>query len=79
MCAKLTFQCWNSTDEIVNEMKKSGMETDTAGFMQLWATFHKKSLSVLDSIVGDSKTPVILWSSQLTSPENIVNFLSNER
>lgn len=68
---KLTFQCWNSTDEIVEQMKKEGLDRNTAGFLQLWANFHLKSMSMLDDIRGSSKSPIILWSSQLTKPENI--------
>lgn len=73
------FQCWNTTSEIIEEMNKEGLDQSTAGFSQLWANFHQKSLSVLDNIVGDSNTPVILWSSHLTKPENIMKYLSNRR
>ena len=52
-------------------MKKDGLDQNTAGFLQLWSNFHLKSISVLDDIRGNSNVPIILWSSQLTTPENI--------
>ncbi|XP_065215620.1 chitooligosaccharidolytic beta-N-acetylglucosaminidase isoform X2 [Planococcus citri] len=74
---ELTFECWNSTDEIVEQMKKEGLDRNYDGFLQLWANFHLKSMAMLDDIRGSSKTPIILWSSQLTTPENI-HLLNNQ-
>lgn len=71
--------CWNSTQEIVDGMRQRGYNRTKDGFMQLWSEFQQEMLDVYDSIVGDAKSKVILWSSDLTNPVNIRKYLSPER
>lgn len=71
--------CWNSTPEIVEEMRKSGRGTGVEDYMDLWGEFQEKALRAFDGKVGDERTPVVLWSSQLTEPGTIQKYLSPER
>lgn len=70
--------CWNQTEEIVNYMVEKGFERTTEGFLELWSEFQEKALSKWDEIGGEDNS-VILWSSELTLPQNIEKFLPKER
>lgn len=70
--------CWNSTEEILTEMKSRGMGTTTDDFQKIWAEFHNKQLSILDDIKGKNDS-VIIWSSGLTSPDVVENYLNKSR
>jgi len=48
-------------------------------FVQLWADYQSNALRSLDEAVGNSSTPIILWSSDLTQPDKIEKFLSKDR
>ncbi|CAG4947066.1 unnamed protein product [Parnassius apollo] len=74
--------CWNSSEEIVSYMKNKGFDTDTEGFIRLWAEFHSKALQIWDEetmAVGGQQQPVLIWSSELTQPERIQNYLDKKR
>lgn len=71
--------CWNSSNEIIQGMQLKGYNRTKEGFLQLWSDFQQEMLNVYDSIVGDKKPKVILWSSELTTPENINGYLSPKR
>lgn len=71
--------CWNSTKEIVDYMKTKKYNRDTHGFLQLWSEFQEKALAVWDDITENRNDSIILWSSELTLPENIEEFLPKER
>lgn len=74
------FPCWNSTEEIVEDLRRRGKGTSTEDFLDLWGEFQERALRTFDRVVGDEKkTPVIVWSSLMTEPENIVKFLSSNR
>lgn len=70
--------CWNQTEEIINYMAERGYDRTTEGFLQLWSEFQSKALKKWDEISpGDDS--IILWSSELTQPENIEKFLPKNR
>ncbi|XP_045536140.1 chitooligosaccharidolytic beta-N-acetylglucosaminidase [Papilio machaon] len=74
--------CWNSSEEIVNYMKHKGFDTDVEGFIRLWAEFHSKALQIWDEEIlasGGEKQPVLIWSSELTQPGRIQNYLDKDR
>lgn len=72
--------CWNSTKEITDYMKTKNYSKDqTLGFLQLWSEFQGKALKIWDDITGHRNDSIILWSSELTSPSNIKQFLPKER
>lgn len=73
------FPCWNSTEEIVEEMKRRGRGVGVDDFLDLWGEFQDKALRTFDSVVGNEKTPVVVWSSLMTDPEYIAKYLPPNR
>ncbi|CRL01556.1 CLUMA_CG014295, isoform A, partial [Clunio marinus] len=71
--------CWNSTEEVTDYMATKNYTRDTFGFLQLWSEFQEKALKVWDEVTSDKNDSIILWSSELTLPENIEKFLPKER
>lgn len=70
--------CWNNTKEITDYMNTKNYNRNTEGFLKLWSEFQSKALKTYDDI-NDGKDSVILWSSELTLPENIEKYLPKER
>lgn len=70
--------CWNNTKEITDYMKTKGYGLTTKGFLSLWSEFQSKALNAYDSISYD-KDSMILWSSELTLPNDIEKYLSKDR
>lgn len=71
--------CWNSTKEITDYMQEKIFNQDSMGFLKLWSEFQTKALAVWDEITGSRNDSIILWSSELTAPDNIEKFLPKER
>uniref|UniRef100_A0A182QJ60 beta-N-acetylhexosaminidase n=1 Tax=Anopheles farauti TaxID=69004 RepID=A0A182QJ60_9DIPT len=87
--------CWNDTEEIINYMKRQGMGQNETDFLNLWSEYQEKVLQIWDNVTSRAKissvktsfeeslnqpsAPVILWSSSLTDPTVIRQFLSNKR
>lgn len=70
--------CWNQTEEIVNYMAEKGYERTNEGFLELWSEFQEKALKKWDEIEKNDNS-VIMWSSELTLPENVEKFLPKNR
>lgn len=73
------FPCWNSSSEILQFMKKNGWGISVDDYLKLWGYFQERALQEFDAVVGDSTTPIILWSSDLTEPEIIEKYLNKNR
>lgn len=73
------FPCWNATEEIVEEMKRRGQGTGVQDFLNLWGEFQDRALKSFDRVVGNARTPVVVWSSLMTEPENVRKYLSPSR
>lgn len=71
--------CWNATKEIVDYMEKKNYNRDARGFLKLWSEFQGKALKIWDEITGNRNDSIILWSSELTNPSTIEQFLPKER
>lgn len=71
--------CWNSTKQIVDEMMRRGYPLSQKGFLSLWSEFQQAALNSLDDITKGSHSKTILWSSELTEPEYIRNYLPKDR
>jgi hexosaminidase len=69
--------CWNSTPEIIDYLGNKSRTTDT--FLDLWSDYQSKALEAYDAVVGNSNTPIILWTSHLTQVEVIEKYLPKER
>ncbi|XP_054287590.1 chitooligosaccharidolytic beta-N-acetylglucosaminidase, partial [Macrosteles quadrilineatus] len=71
--------CWNQSTEVTNWMKSRGKGLSTADFLDVWGEFHNKVVQVWDQQMGNSKTPVVLWTSHLTDPDYIQQYLDRDR
>ncbi|XP_014243323.1 chitooligosaccharidolytic beta-N-acetylglucosaminidase [Cimex lectularius] len=71
--------CWMASDEVLKYMDEHRIPRTEDGYMTLWAEFHGKALNAWDRAVGHSHTRPVLWSSQLTSPERITDYLDPKR
>ncbi|KAL3275102.1 hypothetical protein HHI36_019873 [Cryptolaemus montrouzieri] len=69
--------CWNSTEEILKYIGNKPRSTKT--FLDLWSEFQTKALSTYDNAAGHSTSKIILWTSDLTNPEYIEQYLNKSR
>lgn len=76
---EIFYPCWNSSQEILKFMSKNGWNTQLDGFLKLWSYYQERALKQFDAVVGDNSTPIILWSNDLTEPENIEKYLDKRR
>lgn len=76
-----TFQvfinCWNSSQEIIEYLKDKPLTLNT--FLELWAEHQAKALAAFDEATGDLNTPVVVWTSHLTDPAMIEQYLPKNR
>ncbi|XP_002134237.2 chitooligosaccharidolytic beta-N-acetylglucosaminidase-like [Drosophila pseudoobscura] len=77
--------CWNTTKQIRDKMLDDGYDLSEKSFFRLWAQFHQRNLLAWEEInrriypsIPEPK-PVILWSSRLTDPLAIENYLPKNR
>lgn len=70
--------CWNSTIEIVDEMKNRGLNLTENSFLQIWSEFHEKNVDSLFKLTNRNN-PVIVWSSHLTNPDVIEKYLPKDK
>ncbi len=70
--------CWNQTEEIVSYMNRKGYKRTKEGFLKLWSEFQDKALQKWQEINGVDDS-VILWSSDMTLPQNIEKYLPNNQ
>ncbi|BES99377.1 beta-hexosaminidase [Nesidiocoris tenuis] len=76
---KVKFECWNSSDSIRDYVSAKDPDLSTNTFTELWGEFHKKALTAWDTAVGHSDTNIILWTSDLTQPDGIPEWLDPKR
>lgn len=59
-------------------MRGEGLGREMDDFIQVWSYFHNKAKHVLDNASGN-ENPSILWTSQLTNPENVEQYLDKNK
>ncbi|KAI4469177.1 beta-hexosaminidase [Holotrichia oblita] len=76
---EVSLGCWNSTPSIVSWMEETkGWGTEEEDFMKLWDVFQSKALERYNKISG-KEVPIIMWTSTLTKPEYIKQYLPNDK
>lgn len=85
------FGCWNASAEVVERMGAKGWGRTTADFVRLWAEFQESALHEWTEAVADrwlnngtagapaEPAKAILWSSHLTNPDTIAQYLPADR
>lgn len=72
-------ECWNVSTSLQNWMGGEGWSLETSDFMKLWGYFQDNAMKSFDNATGDSKTPIILWSSTLTEEPYLTEYLDKNR
>lgn len=75
---EVNFNCWNSSEQIVDWMFAKNIQRDADGFHQLWSMFQNRSLEMLDS-VSSRYHPIVLWTSALTEIGHVDKYLDKDR
>ncbi|XP_066263012.1 chitooligosaccharidolytic beta-N-acetylglucosaminidase [Euwallacea similis] len=75
---EVNFNCWNSTQSIVDWMGKKGWGRTEADFIKLWDYFQNQALEKVYKKAG-KKIPVIMWTSHLTHKEYLINSLPKDK
>ncbi|XP_018579995.1 chitooligosaccharidolytic beta-N-acetylglucosaminidase isoform X2 [Anoplophora glabripennis] len=76
---EVNFNCWNSTDSIVEWMaKEKGWGRTEADFVKLWDYFQTQALERLYKKAG-GQIPAIMWTSTLTQKEYVLDHLSKDK
>lgn len=73
------FPCWNQTVEIVEYLQKTGRGVSESDFVDLWSEYQSKILNIWDKLKSSKDSDIILWTSHLTDPDTIENYLDNKR
>ncbi|KAJ9588965.1 hypothetical protein L9F63_017742, partial [Diploptera punctata] len=76
---EVNFDCWRSSEEIVNWMTKQGWGNMDADFLKLWGdVFQKKAFEKVVEANGGKKLPIVLWTSHLTEKGYVDRYLDND-
>ncbi|XP_066903581.1 chitooligosaccharidolytic beta-N-acetylglucosaminidase isoform X2 [Halyomorpha halys] len=76
---EVAYSCWEGSSEVKDYMLTKGYALNDSGFKALWAEFHNRALKAWDNAIGHSNTKIILWTSDLTDPNNIGTYLDKDR
>lgn len=68
---EVNVNCWNSSDIIKNWMLAKGWNLSESSFYLLWDYFQEKAFEKLTLANGGKQIPAVVWTSGLTSEENI--------
>ncbi|XP_014253586.1 chitooligosaccharidolytic beta-N-acetylglucosaminidase isoform X2 [Cimex lectularius] len=74
---EVNFNCWRSSDVIVENMTKMGLNTTENDFLKLWSDFQTRALGLLEKVNKNQKK-VVLWTSTLTE-HNVEKYLNNSK
>ena len=66
---EVNLNCWNTTQEIKEYLKKEGKEGNEEDLLGLWETFQNKAADKVYKAAG-KKLPLILWTNSLTEKVN---------
>lgn len=76
---EISINCWNSTEEIYDWMKKYFGGVQEKNYLELWNNFIVKSSEKIYEANGDKELPLILWSSHITSKDYLTKYLNPKK
>lgn len=83
---EVNFNCWNTTQEIIDWMVTKRRRRTQRDFFDLWNTFQVKAYNKLQEansrrVLDKNQKPmkVILWTSELTTEGNLAKYLDPEK
>ncbi|KAK6631058.1 hypothetical protein RUM44_003231 [Polyplax serrata] len=75
---EVNVNCWRSTPRIRQWMEKMNFSQSTAGYNKLWGLYQEKMLRKLKETKTDPHPQAVLWTSTLTEPDLIDEYLTPE-
>jgi len=69
---EVNFDCWKSEKSITDFMESKGWSSDVGGFMKLWDHYQQRAYEQLQAVTSEDKPKAILWSSRMTTGEEIL-------
>jgi hexosaminidase len=76
---EVSVSCWNTSTEIQSWMLDKGWTLGHDDFIKLWAHFQTKALERFDKVSRNKSIPIILWTSKLTEPPYLDEYLDKNR
>jgi len=74
---EVNLNCWNTTEEIKEFLRREGKTGTEEELLGLWRTFQDKAATKVYDAAG-KKLPLILWTNSLTEKGHVERYLSNE-
>ncbi|XP_011685543.1 PREDICTED: chitooligosaccharidolytic beta-N-acetylglucosaminidase [Wasmannia auropunctata] len=68
---EVNVNCWRSQKIITDWMQKKGWDLSESSFYLLWDYFQERAMEKLKIANGGKDIPAVLWTSGLTSEENL--------
>jgi len=74
---EVNLNCWNSTDEVKQELRALGKQGTEEDLLALWKSFQDQAANKVYDAAG-SRVPLILWTNSLTEKGHVEKFLSRD-
>lgn len=74
---EVNLNCWNSTEEIQEALRRQGKTGTEEELLELWKNFQDQAAEKVYAAAG-KKLPLILWTNSLTEKGQVEKFLSNQ-
>jgi len=74
---EVNLNCWNSTEEIMNELQSQGQTGSEENLLELWKNFQNQAAEKVYEAAG-RKLPLILWTNSLTEKGHVEKYLSKD-
>ena len=74
---EVNLNCWNSTEEIQQAMRRQGKTGTEDELLELWKNFQEQAAEKVYAAAG-KKLPLILWTNSLTEKGHVEKYLSNQ-
>jgi len=74
---EVNLNCWNSTKEIKDALRKQGKTGTEEELLEMWKNFQEQAAEKVYDAAG-KKVPIILWTNSLTEKGRVERFLSNK-
>jgi len=76
---EVNLNCWNTSEPVVEWMKKQGHDLSADSFYQEWSNFQTKAEQMFTEANGGKSVPGILWTSHLTEKGRTERFLDKNK
>jgi len=74
---EVNLNCWNTTKEIMDELRQRGQTGTKEELLALWKSFQEQAAQKVYDANG-KKLPLILWTNSLTEEGHVERYLSKD-